>query len=450
MADTAERAAEAEQGDVTDLRQAIGLPRMLLFILGDVLGAGVYVLIGEVAGAVGGAVWAPFLLALVFALLTAFSYAELVTKYPRAGGASVFVQRAFGNPLLSFVVGFAMMSAAVAAGASLAVAFAGDYLSQFITVQPIIAAIVFLALVALINLRGIEESMRVNVVLTVIEVSGLLLAIVLGFWTVANGDGDPARALQFSSDAPVPLAILSGAVLAYYAFLGFETSANVAEEAKDPRRNYPIALLTAMTIAGIVYLLLGLALSMVVPVEDLAGNTAPLLGIIEAAPIAIPSWLFSLVALLAVSNGALLFSIAASRLLYGMAREGLLPAPFGRLTSRRTPLVAIILVTLLCMALVATGDLTTLAETTVLLLVLVFAAVNASVLVLRRHPVDAPHFRAPTIMPILALGSVVAILTQQTAATWSRAGILLVVGLVLYGINRLALRRTETASPTDT
>lgn len=149
-----------------------------------------------------------------------------------------------------------------------------------------------------------------------------------------------------------------------------------------------------MTIAGVVYLLLGLAVSMVVPVEELAGSTAPLLGVIERAPIAFPPRLFSLIALLAVSNGALLFSIAASRLLFGMAREGLLPRPFASLTGRKTPLVAIVVTTLVTMALVTTGDFGTLAETTVLLLVLVFAAVNTAVLALRRQPIDAPHFRA--------------------------------------------------------
>lgn len=196
-----------------------------------------------------------------------------------------------------------------------------------------------------------------------------------------------------------------------------------------------------MTIAGVVYLLLGLAVSMVVPVDELAGSTAPLLGVIERAPIAFPPRLFSAIALLAVSNGALLFSIAASRLLFGMSREGLLPSPFASLTGRRTPLVAIVVTALVTMALVATGDFATLAETTVLLLVLVFAAVNAAVLALRRQPIDAPHFRAPTIMPVLALVSVVVVLTQQTAATWTRAAVLLAVGLVLYGVNRAALRR---------
>ena len=441
MSQDAAAPAAAEQGDVSDLRQRITQRRMLLFILGDVLGAGVYVLIGQVAAAVGGAVWAPFLLALAFAMLTAFSYAELVTKYPRAGGAAVFVQRAFHNSLLSFIVGFAMMSAAVTAAASLAVAFAGDYLTQFISVNATVAALVFIVLVALLNLRGIEESMKVNVVLTVIEVGGLILAIVLGFATVAAGNGNPEQALQFRTDTSLPLAVLAGAVLAYYAFLGFETSANVAEEAIDPRRTYPIALLSALGIAGVVYLLLGLALSMVVPVEELGESTAPLLGVIEGAPIAFPPWLFSLIALLAVSNGALLFSIAASRLLYGMARENLLPPVFGNLLSgRRTPPVAIAVVTVLAGALIATGDLTTLAETTVLLLVLVYIGVNASVLALRRHPVDVPHFRTPTIMPVLALISCFIILTQQTAATLGRAGALLAIGFVLYGITRLVLR----------
>jgi len=439
-------AARAEQGDTTDLKRAITTPRMLLFILGDVLGAGVYVSIGTIAGEVGGAVWAPFVLALLFSLFTAFSYAELVTKYPRAGGAAVFVQRAFGNDLLSFVVGFAMLSAAVAAGASLAAAFSGDYLGQFVQVDPRLAAVVFLVLVAALNLRGIDESMRVNVVLTVIEVSGLVLAVVLGFATVATGGGDPAQATVFTSEQSVPLAILAGSVLAFYAFLGFETSANVAEECIDPRRSYPIALFGALTIAGVVYLLLSLALGMVVPVGELADNSAPLLGVIERAPIDFPVWLFSFVALLAVSNGALLFGIAASRLLYGMAREGLVPAALGRLNARRTPPVAIVLTLVLTVALVLTGEFETLAETTVLLLVIVFAGVNAAVIALRRQPVDAPHFRTPIVMPVLGLVSVAAVMTQQTAATWGRAAILLVVGLVLWLANRAASRRVTGAA----
>jgi amino acid transporter len=430
-----------KQEESTDLRRVITQPRMLLFILGDVLGAGVYVLIGQVAVEVGGAVWAPFLLAFFFAIFTACSYAELVTKYPRAGGAAVFVQRAFGNSFLSFLTGFAMMSAAVTAASSLAVAFAGDYLAEFVTVQPTAAALVFLLAVGVLNVRGIEESMRVNVVLTLVEVSGLALAIMLGYATVIAGEADPARALQFRNDVSLPLAILGGSVLAFYAFQGFETSANAAEESIDPRRTYPRALLWALAIAGIVYVMIGIALPMVVPVEVLAGSSGPLLELVKRAPITFPPRLFSLIALLAVSNGALLFTISASRLLYGMAREGLVPSAFGRLLPvRRTPPVAILVTMLLAVALVVTGDLETLAETTVLLLVLVYLAVNVSVLALRRHPVDIPHFRAPSILPVLGSLSCLLVLTQQTAATAGRAVLLLAVGVALYGLTRLTLR----------
>ena len=448
-ADAAADAAAPTQGqEDSELNRAITLPRMLLFILGDVLGAGVYVLIGQVAGEVGGAVWAPFLLALAFALLTAFSYAELVTRYPRAGGAAVFVQRAFGNRLLSFVVGFAMTGAAVTAAASLAAAFAGDYLAEFISVPSTVAALVFLVLIALLNLRGIDESMKVNVVLTVIEVSGLLLVIVLGWAAVATGNAEPGRALEFTEGTSTPLAILGGAVLAFYAFLGFETSANVAEEAIEPKKNYPRALLGALAIAGVVYLALGLAVAMVVPVDTLAESSAPLLEVVRAAPVAFPTWLFSLIALLAVSNGALLFSIAASRLLYGMAREGLLPPVFATLLpGRKTPPVATAVVTVLAAALVLTGDLTTLAETTVLLLVIVFLGVNASVLALRRQPGEAEGFRAPTIFPVLAILSCLIVLTQQTAATLGRAAVVLAVGVALYGVSLAVQRRSGTETP---
>ncbi|MDF2826694.1 MAG: amino acid permease, partial [Mycobacterium sp.] len=131
---------------------------MFLFILGDVLGAGIYALMGELSADVGGALWAPLVVALLLALLTAGSYAELVTKYPEAGGASVFAERAFRQPVVAFLVGFCMLAAGVTSAAGLALAFSGDYLSTFIDVPPVLAAVVFLALIACLNARGISES----------------------------------------------------------------------------------------------------------------------------------------------------------------------------------------------------------------------------------------------------------------------------------------------------
>ncbi len=159
------------------LRRAITAPMLMLFILGDVLGAGVYALAGTIAGRVGGAIWAPLLIALCFALLTAASYAELVTKYPRAGGAAVYAEKAFGKPLLSFLVGFSMIAAGVTSAAGLAVAFAGDYLQALISVPPQWVCVGFLVIVGLLNARGIKESLGANLLMTTIELSGLVMVI---------------------------------------------------------------------------------------------------------------------------------------------------------------------------------------------------------------------------------------------------------------------------------
>ena len=142
--------------DSTRLRRAITGPALFLFILGDVLGAGVYALVGKIAVQVGGAVWVPLLVALGFALLTAGSYAALETKYPKAGGSAVFTERAVGSPLLSVLVGFAMLAAAVTSAAGLSLAFAGDYLGAFLDTPAVPTSLGFLLLIALLNARGIR------------------------------------------------------------------------------------------------------------------------------------------------------------------------------------------------------------------------------------------------------------------------------------------------------
>lgn len=198
----------------TRLRRAITGPLLFAFILGDVLGAGIYALMGVLSEDVGGLLWAPLVLALLLAMLTAGSYAELVTKYPRAGGAAVFAERAFRSPLVSFLVGFSMLAAGVTSAAGLAIAFAGDYLSTFVDLPTIPVAIVFLAIVGLLNARGIRESMGANLVMTAIELSGLVIVIVVVAVFVGGGGGDLSRATQVPEGANVALAVLSGAVIA--------------------------------------------------------------------------------------------------------------------------------------------------------------------------------------------------------------------------------------------
>jgi len=406
---------------------------LFAFILGDVLGAGIYALMGVLSESAGGMLWAPLIVALLLALLTAGSYAELVTKYPRAGGAAVFAERAFRSPLLSFLVGFSMLAAGVVSAAGLAIAFSGDYLATFIDVPVIPAAMVFLALVGLLNARGIRESMGTNLVMTAVELSGLVIVIVVVAMYVGGGGGDLGRATELPDGVGVAGAVLGGAIVAYYSFVGFETSANVIEEVKQPSRVYPRALFGALVTAGIVYVLVGVASAAALPADELQESSGPLLAVVEATGVSVPSWLFSLIALIAVANGALLTMIMASRLAFGMAEQGLLPSPLGRvLPRRRTPWVAIVSTTGVAMLLTLVGDLGTLAETVVLLLLLVFISANVSVLVLRRDRVQHEHFRVWTFVPVLGVISCLVLLSQQRPIVWLFAGILLAVGVILW------------------
>ena len=440
---------DTEVAEDTKLKRGITGPLLFLFILGDVLGAGIYALMGVLAEDVGGVLWAPLVAALVLALLTAGSYAELVTKYPKAGGAAVFAERAFKQPVISFLIGFCMLAAGVTSAAGLALAFAGDYLSTFIDVPAVPAAMVFLVLVACLNARGISESMKSNMVMTVIELSGLLIVIVAVAVMVGGGRGEVDRITQFPDGSVPAMAILGGAIVAYYSFVGFETSANVAEEIRNPSKVYPAALFGALLTAGVVYALVGIASAIALPANELSESSGPLLAVVGASGVNVPDWLFSAIALVAVANGALLTMIMSSRLAYGMAEHGLLPSVLNRvLPQRRTPWVAIVATTVVAMVLTLVGDLSTLAETVVLLLLFVFISTNVAVLVLRRDAVEHDHFRVWTFVPVLGVLSCVLLLTQQTATVWLFGAILLAVGAVLYLAARAATRRTATRSST--
>ncbi|MBG6237256.1 amino acid transporter [Mycetocola sp. CAN_C7] len=442
-------AATAPQTPTTDaapaskLKQKITGPLLFLFILGDVLGAGIYALMGVLSENVGGALWAPLVVALLLALLTAGSYAELVTKYPRAGGAAVFAERAFKQPIISFLVGFSMLAAGVTSAAGLSLAFSGQYLSTFIDVPAIPAAMVFLVLVACLNARGISESLKSNVVMTIIELSGLVIVIVVVAVMLGNGGGEVSRVGQFPEGSVPALATLSAAIIAYYSFVGFETSANVAEEIRNPSKVYPLALFGSLATAGIVYILVALASAIALPAEELSESSGPLLAVVAASGVGVPDWLFSLIALVAVANGALLTMIMSSRLTYGMAEHGLLPSALGKvLPNRRTPWAAIVATTVVAMLLTLVGDLSTLAETVVLLLLFVFISTNIAVLVLRKDKVAHKHFRVWTIVPVLGVASCVLLLTQQSGIVWLFGGALLALGVVLYFVARLIRRRT--------
>jgi len=432
-----DRAAEAGGGG-PGLKTGVSTMLLLFFIVGDMIGAGIFALVGTVAAETGGAIWTAFLLALTLAIFTAAAYAELVTKYPRAGGAATYVNRAYGNHFVTFIVAFAVMCSGITSAATLSRAFAGDYFSQFIELPLLPVALGFLVLVGLINFRGISESVKLNLVLTIGSLIGLALIVLIGVVALfGSGDAEPSRNLEFREGTGAFFAVLAGAALAFYALIGFEDSVNVAEETEKPSRSFPIALFGGLFIAGTVYMLVTFTASMLVPTQQLADSDGPLLEVVREGPLDLPLKLFAAVALMAVANGALLNMVMASRLVYGMSSQGIIPRALGRVHSgRRTPYVAIVFTTALGLVLIATGDLSTLAGVTVTLLLLVFIVVNATVLVLRRDQVAHDHFRAPTILPVLGVIVCIGLLTQREADVWWRAGLLLALGVVLFAVNR--------------
>jgi basic amino acid/polyamine antiporter, APA family len=430
-----------EAQDARTLRRVVSRRMLFFFILGDILGGGIYALVGVISGEVGGAIWVPFLVALLLAALTAGSYAELVTKYPRAGGAALYAKKAFQNPLLAFLVAFAVMASGITSASALARAFGGDYLADFVSVPVEVAALAFIAALALINFIGIVISVRLNVVLTLVELGGLALVVIVGVAALANGEGEPGRAVEFREGTGTALAVLAGTALAFYALIGFEDSVNIAEETIRPERSYPGALFGGLATAGVIYLAVTVVASMVVPTERLQASSGALLEVVQVGPLAVPTRLFSAIGLMALTNGALINLIMASRLLYGMAREGVLLSSFGRLSRRETPGVAIAFTTSIAAGLTLTGDLGSLADTTVLLLLGVFISVNVAALVLRGDQVTHEHFRVPFVVPILGIAACSLVMTQIEGATWLRAAALLLLGLGLWTVQAITAAR---------
>ena len=429
---------------------------LLFFVIGDIVGAGIYALVGEVGAVVGGAIWTAFLAAFVLAIFTAASYVELVTKYPRAGGSATYAHNAFRNPFVSFIVAFAVAASSITSASVLTLAFSGDYLSQFVNVPTLLSALVFLALVSFINFYGISESVRINVVLTCVELFGLLLIILIGVAALGAGTGDPGRAFEFKEGSAVLPAILAGTVLSFYALIGFDDSVNVAEEVQGPSRSYPLAIFGGLLAAGVIYLLVTFTASMVVPTGALAGSDGPLLEVVERGPLPIPTSLFAAIALLAVSNGALINLIMASRVVYGMGDQGVLPRIFSTVHARRrTPWIAIAFTSLVVLALLITVGrndeaLSTLSSTTVVLLLSAFVVVNVSVLLLRRDPVDHEHFTTPNVFPILGIVVSSALLIYTAISdimVFGLAALLIGLGVVLYVINLFAKRSLDREDP---
>jgi amino acid transporter len=416
----------------TELRRVLGLTAITVYAVGDILGAGIYALVGKVVHAAGSGAWLSFLLSAAIALFTGLTYAEFCARVPVAAGAAAYCRRAFPHPLLSFLVGLFVLVSGVTSAATISHAFVG-YLTPLVEVPPLAASIGLLALMSLLNYVGIEESARVNFALTLVEVVGLLVVIVVGF---GHALADPAGIATERLAPPADLSgILAGATVAFFAYIGFEDTVNVAEEVKDPSRMLPRAILASIAITCVFYGAVTVAALLTVPRDRLAASGAPLLEVLRVSGFEPPAGAFSIVAVLAICNTGLLNLIMASRLTYGMAREGLLPAALGRVDpARRTPSVAVLAAFGLAALLAVSGTVQILAQTTTLLLLCVFTVLHVALVRVKRrepHPA-ADSFRTPLFTPIVGALLCAGMALQYPAEAYVRAGLVLCAGIVLH------------------
>jgi APA family basic amino acid/polyamine antiporter len=461
-----------------ELKRSITARQLYFYVVGDVLGSGIYVLVGLVAAAVGGAFWMAFLVGVAIATVTGLAYAELVTKYPQAAGASLYINKAFRSPVLTFFITICMLSANMAAVGSLASGFVryfGDLvgLPDDAVWGATIISLVFIALITIVNLIGITESVVANVVMTFVEISGLIIIVIIGVIALVEGVGDPAVLLQFNVEGgagSAVLAVLAGVSLAFFAMTGFENAANVAEETIDPSRAFPRALIGGMVTAGVVYVLVSVSAALAIPIGTLAGNT--LLEVIRAdlffIPAAVMLVIFGLIAMVAISNTALVTVVAQSRILFGMARENIVPAVFAKVHPvRRSPYVALLFGGAVVGALLVVGAairssqsalpaeeqldiVDRLATITVVFLLFIYALVIVACLRLRGKDETPDTYRANTVLLILGILGNLAVLVytliDDPEALFWVAG-LLAVGLVLYLFQNFVGKKKPPVAP---
>ncbi len=407
------------------LRRELGLLDVTLSGVGIILGAGVYVLIGQAAGLAGNALWLAFGLSAIMALLTGLSYAELSSMFPKAGAEYDYVTNAF-NARLAFVIGWLVFLSGVLAAATVALGFAG-YFSALTSFPLLITALALLIVLTALLAYGIKETARVAVISTLIEVSGLVIIIALGlphlgsvnYWEMPLG---------YSG-------LFAASALIFFAYQGFESMVKFSEETKKPETTVPKALILALAISVILYVLVALSVVSVLGWEQLAVSDAPFADVVSGTLGPDAAVIIAIIALFATANTALMSMYASSRILYGMAGSALLTARLAWVHPvRRTPWVAIGICGVLSGLLLFAGDITFIANVTNFTLFITFIAINAAVIVLRFHSPHIPRpFRIPysigrlPLVPVAGIVFCVFLLAVQDPAV-------LIFGVVLTGI----------------
>ncbi|WP_373541752.1 APC family permease [Chamaesiphon sp.] len=423
--------------ETDELKRVFGLPTLVIYGVGDILGAGIYAVVGKIAGLSGGLVWAAFIVAMVVASMTALCYAELGSRLPKSGGVAYFIHTAFRIDWLSTLVGWLMFCTCIVSMATLSRAFAG-YVNAIAPGIPDWSIVLSLfAGLTFINFRGMKESSLLNIICTTLEVSGLIVVIVVASTFLAGGGANPPVVPPNVTPTPIGwTAVIQGAALAFYAFIGFEDIVNVAEEVKNPQRNVPIAILLSLGIAGVIYILVSWLAVQVLDPATLAASKAPLLDVVARAQPKFPAAIFTIVAAFAVLNTALLNFITSSRLLFGMSREGLLPAWLGKLhPDRSTPHRTFLVILPLAIGLAVSGTVQVLAGATATLILIMFSLVNLSLIAIARRDPHTAGFRVPLFVPAIAL-----VLNLVLVAFASNDSRLLGLGFMAVGVVLVALQ----------
>ncbi len=408
------------------LRRDLGLPAVTLSGIGIILGAGIYALLGEAAGMAGNAVWLTFAIAAVIAAFSALSYAELSSMFPRAGAEFEYVSNAFGKRL-AFVVGWLIILSGILGAATVSLGFAG-YFSDLAGLPVIPSAILIVLVLAAILLAGIRETARVAIAMTLIEAGGIVMIILIGLPYLGQVDY-----LEMPRGIP---GLLQASALVFFAYMGFEEIVKLSEETRNPERTIPLALMIALAVSILLYILVSLAAVSVVGSEQLAASRAPFADVAAVALGPAAFTLISVIALFATANTALLMMMASSRIIYGMASSYSLPPFLARVHPRtRAPWTAVVAVLLATLAFLFAGRIDFVANVTNFTLFVTFIVINASVVALRyRAPDVVRPFRIPgavgtlPVIPVIGMASSLFLLAQLGTPVLLVGGVLVVLG----------------------
>ena len=377
-----------------------------MYGIGLILGAGIYVIIGDVAAVAGNAMWISFIVASVIALFTGLSYAELSSMYPKSAAEYVFARNVFGNQFIALVVGCLIIFVAVVSAATVALGFSGYFTSIFYPqFHPVIVAIVLIGVLSIVNFWGISQSVWMNTVFTFIELAGLFIIILAGFWLGSPGSTNyfetPDKMSELSEATLLTWfgAIFGGAGLVFFAYYGFENIVNIADETKNPVRVIPKALLISIAVTTALYILVAISTSALVGWKGLSLTEAPLSLAAERALGGQGVIILSTIALFATSNTALMMLISGSRIIYGISKDQSFPKILSTVNkSRKTPWIAIIVIMASTMIAItfSSRDISTIASIAVFGIFLVYAIVNLSLIWSRYRITD---YKRPFVSP---------------------------------------------------